>query len=122
MRSRYEARGAIVGTELIDHEDETDERPVGGTAGDVHVQLLSRGARAKRPRLQRAELEGSTNDVAARREKRWKNIETVELRTAIHEVRDFRGRAPDPDVLCVGTVNSGVVGAGEPIARFRRYR
>jgi hypothetical protein len=48
MRARDEACGAVVGSKLVDHQDEAEERPVGRFAPNVDVELLGRGMRSQR--------------------------------------------------------------------------
>ena len=81
---------SVVGAKLIDHQDEAEERPVGGVARDVHVQFLGWRARPQRPRGERTELERSADDAVARFQQRWKYIEVVELGTTIYEIIHLR--------------------------------
>jgi hypothetical protein len=39
MRSGAKARGAVVERELIDHQNETEERPIGRVASHIHVPV-----------------------------------------------------------------------------------
>jgi hypothetical protein len=40
VRTRDETGRSVIGSELVDHQDEADERPVGGVATHVSVQFL----------------------------------------------------------------------------------
>ena len=82
-------------------------------AGDV---------RAHRSRVQRTELERSTDDAAARIEQRGIYVEVVELRTTIHEVAHARRGAADPDIVTRRGRDGGgvrVFQRSHPIERHR---
>src|SRR6185436_16941390 len=95
MRARNEARRAIVRTKIIHHQNETEERPVGRFALDVHVQILRRHVRPHRARMERAQLAWSSDNGSARLEQRWKGPEVAEFGTPIHEVINASRRAAD---------------------------
>ena len=115
VRARHEAGRAVVGPKLIDHQDEAEERPIGGVAPNVNVQFLGGRARPQRPRVQRTELERSADDAAARLEQGRKYVEVVELGATIHEIVHLRRGAADPDVVAGRRRHGGGVCVGQQI-------
>ena len=113
VRARHEAGCAVVGPKLIDHQDEAEERPIGGAARNVNVQVLGGRARPQRPRVQRTELERSADDAAARLEQRRKYVEGVELGATIHEIVHLRRGAADLDVVAGRRRHGGGVCVGQ---------
>src|SRR5512146_3038957 len=72
--------------------------------------------------MQRAELERPADDAAARLEEGREHIETIKLRTTIHEVGHLGGGAADPDVVAGGGVYGGIVRTREQIRSLGRLR
>jgi hypothetical protein len=86
VRTRDETGRSVIGSELVDHQDEADERPVGGVAPHVRVQFLRGRAWPQRPRQKRTELEWTADHGVARPEQGWEHVDVVECTAAIHEV------------------------------------
>jgi hypothetical protein len=57
VRARYETSRAIVWRKRVDHQDETEERPVCGGAFYVHVDVQHGGSGSEGSRVQCAQLE-----------------------------------------------------------------
>jgi hypothetical protein len=86
MRPWDKSGRAIVGPEIIHHQDEAKKRPIGGVSLNVHVEFLCVRALPQRSRVERTQLEGAADDLAACLEERWKYVEVVERRATIDEI------------------------------------
>ena len=74
VRAGDETRGAVVRLELVDHEDEPQQRPVGRITLHVDVDVQHAGPCMQCPRAERAELEVRADDTSCGVEQR--RIET----------------------------------------------
>jgi hypothetical protein len=65
VRARHETGRAVIGSKVINHQDETEEWPIGGVALNINVQFLGARTASQSPRVQRAELKWPTDNAAA---------------------------------------------------------
>lgn len=100
MRTGQEASSAVFGSEHVDHQDETDQRPVGRAMLDVDMKRLRWSVRPQCSPGQRAELEWPADDAAACRQQLRQNVDRIELGAAIDEVANASRSATHPLVVC----------------------
>jgi hypothetical protein len=97
--ARQESGRPVVGSEFVDHQDESEERPIRRRRLDIHVKPLSWLVRPQRSSQQRTQLEWLPDDPAAGLEQGRKHVDVIERSTSIHEVTHPCCRAPDSDVV-----------------------
>ena len=121
MRARDEACGAVVGSKLVDHQNEAEEWPVGRFAPNVDVELLGGGVRSQRSPEERAELERPANDATACFQQRRKYVDVALIGTTIDEIDHLGRSTADSDVIA-GRVECGRISVGQCIHSLRRHR
>jgi hypothetical protein len=99
VRAWHEPRCPVVGPELINHQDETEKRPVGGVTPNIDVQALDWRMGPERSGVERTELEGPADHETARLEQRGKDVQTLELGSTIHEIIHTRRGGTSMDVV-----------------------
>jgi hypothetical protein len=99
VRPRYDTGRAVIGPEVVDHENEAEQRPVGRLTLHVDVQLLVWRARAHRAPDERAELEGAAYHAAASIQQRRKEQQGLEYASSIGETGKLRARTADANVI-----------------------
>ena len=121
VRARQETGRAVVGPKVINHQDEAEERPVGGISPNIYVQVLGRRVGPQRPRVKRTQLERPADDTAARLEQGRKYVEVVECRSTIDEIIHPRLSVPNPDVVTRRGCDGIGVRIGQPFHPIGRH-
>src|SRR6185295_18868833 len=94
--ARHETRRSIVGSEFVDHQIESEERPIRRSHLDINVKLLSRMVRAQRSSEKRAQFEGPANLPTANIEQAGIHVDVVECSASIYKVTHTCCRASNP--------------------------